>query len=286
MEMISDRLGNWYCIDDTDNLANITNMTIDDLISECTAYDYKVALEEKKPKSWLKSVSAFANGLGGSLFYGVDNDGQVKGLDDVQKVSEAISMKIRDYMDPLPNVELIPHKINERDVLQVKVNAGSYTPYYYVSDGQRVAFVRNGTDSLPATAEEMVRLVLKGANKTFDSLHTDSRLDENAFTILANSFENRTSQSWDKKYLQSFGLVTKTGLLTNAGMLFADDCKLSQSRLYCTRWNGVEKGDAHHNSKQRAVFHAKHLFRCQLASVDVNFVTKVFNVGFVNWVLY
>lgn len=54
-------------------------MKIDNLISECTAYDYKVMLEEKKPKSWLKSVSAFANGLGGSLFFGIDNDGIVKG---------------------------------------------------------------------------------------------------------------------------------------------------------------------------------------------------------------
>lgn len=51
--------------------------TIEELIAECTAYDYKVMLEEKKPKSWLKSVSAFANGLGGSLFYGVYNDGFV-----------------------------------------------------------------------------------------------------------------------------------------------------------------------------------------------------------------
>ena len=33
-------------------------MTIEELIAECTAYDYKEALEEKKPKSWLKSVSA------------------------------------------------------------------------------------------------------------------------------------------------------------------------------------------------------------------------------------
>ena len=33
-------------------------MTIEELIAECTAYDYKVTLEEKKPKSWLKSVSA------------------------------------------------------------------------------------------------------------------------------------------------------------------------------------------------------------------------------------
>ena len=52
--------------------------TIDELIAECTAYDYKVMLEEKRPKSWLKSVSAFANGLGGSLFYGIDNDSIVR----------------------------------------------------------------------------------------------------------------------------------------------------------------------------------------------------------------
>ncbi|MBC5644559.1 hypothetical protein AALM74_01860 [Parabacteroides segnis] len=28
-------------------------------------------LEERKPKSWVKSISAFANGLGGSLLWGV-----------------------------------------------------------------------------------------------------------------------------------------------------------------------------------------------------------------------
>lgn len=45
-------------------------MELNTLIAECTAYDFKVMLEEKKPKSWLKSVSAFANGLGGSIFFG------------------------------------------------------------------------------------------------------------------------------------------------------------------------------------------------------------------------
>ncbi len=38
-------------------------MNIKDLISECTAYDFKLMLEEKKPKSWLKSVSAFAKAM-------------------------------------------------------------------------------------------------------------------------------------------------------------------------------------------------------------------------------
>ena len=201
-------------------------------------------LEEKKPKSWLKSVSAFANGLGGSLFFGIDNEGILKGLDNVQYVCEAISSKIRDYMDPLPDVEMIPHRIDNLDILQLKINAGNYTPYYYVGDGQRIAFVRVGEESLPATAEQMLRLVLKGANKTYDSLHTDYKVEDYAFTILANTFKTRTSQEWNKKYLLSFGLVTNTGTLTHAGALFADDCPLSQSRLYCTRWDGKTKGDA------------------------------------------
>ena len=223
---------------------NSYRMKLKDLIAECTAYDFKLMLEEKKPKSWLKSVSAFANGLGGSLFFGIDNDGIVKGLDDVQYVCEAISSKIRDYMDPLPEVEMIPHDVNGLRILQLKVNAGHYTPYYYVGDGQRVAFVRVGDESIPATAEQMVRLVLKGSNKTYDSIHTDYKVEDYSFTILANTFKNRTNQEWDKKYLLSFGLVTNTGNLTNAGALFADDSPMWQSRLYCTRWDGKEKGDA------------------------------------------
>lgn len=220
-------------------------MKITDFVSECTAYDFKLKLEEKKPKSWLKSVSAFANGIGGSLLFGVDNDGSIKGLDDIQHVCEAVSTKIRDYMDPLPDVEMIPHKIDEGlNVLQLKVNSGHYTPYYYIGDGQRIAFVRVGDESVPTTAEHMVRLVLKGSNKTYDSLVTDYKQEDNTFIILANEFSKRTEQDWDKKFLLSFGLVTSNGYLTNAGALFADDCPQWQSRLYCTRWDGKDKSDA------------------------------------------
>ena len=219
-------------------------MKLETLIAECTAYDFKLQLEEKKPKSWLKSICAFANGLGGSLFFGIDNEGIVKGLENIQHVCEIISSKIRDYMDPLPDVEMLPYRIEGLDILRVRVMPGSYTPYYYVGDGQRIAFVRVGDESLPATAEQMVWLVLKGSNKTFDSLHTDYRVEDYSFTILSNTFKVRTGQDWNKKYLLSFGLVTNSGCLTNAGSLFADDCPLWQSRLYCTRWNGQIKGDA------------------------------------------
>ena len=219
-------------------------MELEKLIAECTEYDYKVVLEEKKPKSWLKSVSAFSNTLGGSLFFGVDNDGVVKGLDNVQHVGEIISAFIRDRMDPLPEVCMIPHVVDGKEILQLEVMKGKFTPYYYVGDGQRVAYVRNGTDSLPATDEDLKRLVLSGANRTYDSLKSDVLVEKSTFVILANTFEERTGQVFQKKYIKSFGLITEDGYLTNAGALFSDDCNQSQSRLYCTKWNGLEKDDA------------------------------------------
>ena len=41
--------------------------------AETTNIDYKEYLEEKKPKSWLKSVSAFANTKGGIILFGVSD---------------------------------------------------------------------------------------------------------------------------------------------------------------------------------------------------------------------
>ena len=55
-------------------------MDIEKLIGETTEYDKKAALEVKKPKSWCKSVSAFANTLGGALIFGIADDGQLVGL--------------------------------------------------------------------------------------------------------------------------------------------------------------------------------------------------------------
>lgn len=60
-------------------------------VAECSTYDFKRELDRKKKNTWLKSVSAFANTTGGSLYFGVDNDGQVLGLADAQSDAEFIS---------------------------------------------------------------------------------------------------------------------------------------------------------------------------------------------------
>ena len=45
--------------------------TIEKLLAELTDCDFKEMLEVKKPKSWLKSVSAFANERSGGLIFGM-----------------------------------------------------------------------------------------------------------------------------------------------------------------------------------------------------------------------
>lgn len=81
-------------------------MNIKDLIGEATEYDKKLALEEKKPKSWCKSVSAFANTFGGALIFGISNEGMVVGLENPEGDAEKISEVIKTRLDPMPEFKL------------------------------------------------------------------------------------------------------------------------------------------------------------------------------------
>lgn len=65
-------------------------------------------LEEKKPKSWLKSVSAFANSKGGIILFGIEDERhKLKGLDDINYVAEKITELINSKITPLPRYEVI-----------------------------------------------------------------------------------------------------------------------------------------------------------------------------------
>lgn len=75
---------------------------IEQLIAEATECDFKVAVEKKRPKSWLKSVSAFSNGIGGTLFFGVDDNKNLLGLVDIKEDTETISRLIKERITPLP----------------------------------------------------------------------------------------------------------------------------------------------------------------------------------------
>lgn len=90
---------------------------IDTLVAEVTDYDFKQALEVKKPKSWLKSVSAFANTIGGVLLFGVANDRSVIGLAHAQEDAEIISRFIKERITPVPRFVLSASREQGKDIL-------------------------------------------------------------------------------------------------------------------------------------------------------------------------
>lgn len=90
-------------------------MDIKSLIGETTDYEKKVELELRKPKSWCKSVSAFANGLGGILIFGIDNNDNIVGLEDARSDSEKISEQVKSYLEPIPEFNLSIQSLEKKN---------------------------------------------------------------------------------------------------------------------------------------------------------------------------
>lgn len=216
-------------------------LEIKNIIGETTEYDKKLKLEVKKPKSWCKSISAFANTLGGFLIFGISDDNQIVGLETPDKDAELISEIIKTRLNPIPEFKISFHTEDGSVLLIVQVSKGEETPYYYSGDGLLEAYVRIGNESVKASPIELKRLVLRGRNTTFDSQNSMYKVEDYAFSKLRERYKKWTGNSFDEKDLVSFGLATEDGYLTNAGALIADESPIRYSRIFCTRWNGLNK---------------------------------------------
>ena len=210
---------------------------------ESTNIDYKEKLEIEHPKSWLKTVSAFANTKGGILLYGVDDNRKPVGLANIKITSSKISDLINSKITPTPRYELNPFKEEGKDFLEVNIGDGPATPYYYHSDGRKTAYIRAGDQSIEAPEHVLQNLILKGQNKTYDCLPSEHFKDDVSFTLLDATLKKVTGIpiNKDRDYV-SLNLINPDGYVTNAGLLLSDQGLLKQSRIFCTRWKGLVKG--------------------------------------------
>lgn len=213
---------------------------------EATRLDYKVALEEGKPKSWLKSVSAFANSHGGHILFGVTNDThEAIGLNDPQADATRIAELISSRISPAPRYELstFPSDDGKRQCIKLSIQNGPSYPYYYAADRVREAYVRHGDRSELSSDAELNNLILKGINKTYDSMPSSRKGSDVSFTLLNATYKKETGDELIfPKDLVSMCMLTEDDQVTNAGLLLCDQGYLPQSRIICTRWKGTEKG--------------------------------------------
>ena len=171
--------------------------------------------KETITNTFLKTVSAFSNYDGGTIFFGVDDDGNVKGLKDVKQYCLDIDNKINDSISPQPNYMLEIQ--NNEKIIKLTVQSGLQKPYLYKSK----AYKRNDTATIEVDTLEFSRLVLEGKNIRFEELPCKEQ--ELSFEVLQRKLkESIQIETFNQDTLKTLNLYDNENGFNNAAGLLAD----------------------------------------------------------------
>lgn len=171
--------------------------------------------KETITNTFLKTVSAFSNYDGGEILFGVDDDGNIKGLSDVKQACLDIENKINDSISPQPNYTLEIQ--NNEQTIKLSVKSGLQKPYLYKSK----AYKRNDTATIEVDTLELSRLVLEGKNIRFEELPCKDQ--ELSFEILQSNLKEKIQiETFNKDTLKTLNLYDDVNGFNNAAGLLAD----------------------------------------------------------------
>lgn len=171
--------------------------------------------KETITNTFLKTVSAFSNYDGGTIFFGIDDKGNVKGLPDVKQACLDIENKINDSISPQPNYTL---EIQNNDqTIKLTVKSGIQKPYLYKSK----AYKRNDTATIEVDTLEFSRLILEGKNIKFEELPCKDQ--ELSFEVLQRKLkEGIQVETLNQDILKTLNLYDNINGFNNAAGLLAD----------------------------------------------------------------
>ncbi len=195
---------------------------LENRMSESRTLEYK----EDLTKSYLKTVSAFANYDGGSIIFGVRDNGEAIGIENPEKLRLSVENQINDNIRPRPRYLLEQYEEEGKALVELKVEAGLQPPYYY----QKKAYTRNDTSTIEVSDYELNDLILKGRNLTYDKLPSPNQ--NLTFNKLTDTFQNETNNTLSTNDLPAIlGLYTSGSGYNNAGLLFSDQNRFPGIRI-------------------------------------------------------
>ena len=171
--------------------------------------------KETITNTFLETVSAFSNYDGGEILFGVDDDGNIKGLSNVKQACLDIENKINDNISPQQNYTLEIQ--NSEQTIKLSVKSGLQKPYLYKSK----AYERNDTSTIEVDTLEFSRLVLEGKNIRFEELPCkDQKL---SFEILQSKLKEKIQiETFNRDTLKTLNLYDDVNGFNNAAGLLAD----------------------------------------------------------------
>lgn len=173
-----------------------------------------IEFKETITNTFLKTVSAFSNYNGGEIYFGIDDNGNVKGIADVKQSCLHIENKINDSISPQPDYTL---EIQKDSTIKLTVKSGIHKPYLYKSK----AYKRNDTATIEVDTLEFSRLILEGKNIRFEELpYNNQKL---TFEVLHQKLkESIQIETFNKDTLKILNLYDNNNGYNNAAGLLAD----------------------------------------------------------------
>lgn len=174
--------------------------------------------KEMVSKTFLNTVSAFANYSGGEILFGVTDDGNAVGITNPEQVCLDIENTINDTIKPKP--DFLFSIDGKTKVITLTVKEGLFKPYLYKGK----AYKRSGTSTVEVDQVELRRLVLLGENLYFEELPSSNQ--NLSFKFLLDQLDEKLLISKDSKdidILRTLGLMSQDSQYNNAAMLLADN---------------------------------------------------------------
>jgi hypothetical protein len=125
---------------------------------EGASVEFKSQLPKSDPSGVMKTIAAFANGGGGTVLFGVDDEGLVLGLgaDSTSGAVDRLTNMVSDWVRPLPDFDVETVAIAGRAVLAVRVPPGAHAPYGVGTTDRDIRYyVRRGGTTFPATPADV-----------------------------------------------------------------------------------------------------------------------------------
>lgn len=170
--------------------------------------------KEKVTPQYLKTVSAFSNYEGGTILFGINDQGKVVPLSDPYKTCLDIENQINDNIQPQPDYAL---EVLDNSTIELHVQKGVYTPYRYKGK----AYKRNDTATIEADDLELSRLILAGQHLEFEELPAQKQ-DLSFLTLESFLKESLGINSIDRNILKSLELYSDDKKYNIAAEILAD----------------------------------------------------------------
>lgn len=168
-----------------------------------------------------KEVITFANTDGGVIYIGIDNKGNLVGVDNIDETYTRLTNGIRDAIAPDVTM-FVRYVLQDNKVIQIEVNEGSFKPYYLKSKGMKPAgvYVRQGASSVQASPEQIRRMIKESDGDNFEERRCLEQ--ELIFDAAEAAFKCYGVEFAAEKY-RALG-ITQNGVFTNLALLLSDQC--------------------------------------------------------------